>query len=157
MIERRNSIANALELCLSCTNTSILCHWSLSCLVPQIARLMGLVGPRWAPWWPHEPCYQGQVMAVTCSETNHYLNQCWLIFDWAPKNKLQWNFHWNSSVFFKENTFEIVVCKMAAILFRLQCIKVREERPTCHPSNDTNCCCDCGYCQLWCAQEFVLL
>ena len=20
---------------------------------------LGPVGPRWAPWWPHEPCYQG--------------------------------------------------------------------------------------------------
>ena len=40
------------------------------CLCSLIARFMGLtwgqhgahlgpVGPRWAPCWPHEPCYQG--------------------------------------------------------------------------------------------------
>ena len=35
-------------------------------LAPQIARFMGPtwahlgpVGPRWAPYWPHEPCCQG--------------------------------------------------------------------------------------------------
>ena len=35
---------------------------------PQIAKLMGQhgahlgpVGPRWAPCWPHEPCYQGHI------------------------------------------------------------------------------------------------
>ena len=25
----------------------------------QHGARLGLVGPRWAPWWPHEPCYQG--------------------------------------------------------------------------------------------------
>ena len=26
-------------------------------LIPQIAKVLGPVGPRWAPCWPHEPCY----------------------------------------------------------------------------------------------------
>ena len=25
---------------------------------------MGPAGPRWAPWWPHEPCYQGWQILV---------------------------------------------------------------------------------------------
>ena len=33
-----------------------------------------------------------------------------------------WNLKWNSSIFIKENTFENIVCEMAPILFRLQCV-----------------------------------
>ena len=29
---------------------------------------LGPVGPRWAPWWPHEPCFQGQY--TTCFITH---------------------------------------------------------------------------------------
>ena len=32
-----------------------------------------------------------------------------------PKNKLQWNFNQNSTIFIQENTFENVVCKMVTI------------------------------------------
>ena len=39
------------------------------------------------------------------------------------KNKLQWNFNRNSYIFIQWNTFENFVCKMAAILSRLQCDK----------------------------------
>ena len=39
------------------------------------------------------------------------------------RNKLLWNFNCNSNFFIEENTFQIAVCKMAAILFRLQCFK----------------------------------
>ena len=38
------------------------------------------------------------------------------------KNKLQWNFNWNSNIFIQENAFEKVVCEMAAILSRPQCV-----------------------------------
>ena len=38
-------------------------------------------------------------------------------------NKLQWNFIWNSNIFIQENAFESVVCEMAAILSRPQCVK----------------------------------
>ena len=52
------------------TNISILplpTYWSphhgsagfLIPILPQIAKFMGPVGPRWAPSWLHEPCYQG--------------------------------------------------------------------------------------------------
>ena len=38
-------------------------------------------------------------------------------------NKLQWNFNLNSDIFFQENALESVVCEMAAILSRPQCVK----------------------------------
>ena len=41
---------------------------------PQIAEFMGLtwanlgpLGPRWAPCWPHEPCYQRYILSPSCS------------------------------------------------------------------------------------------
>ena len=37
-------------------------------------------------------------------------------------NKLQWNFNWNSNIFFQENVFESVVCEMLAMLSRPQCV-----------------------------------
>ena len=38
------------------------------------------------------------------------------------RNKLQWNLNWNSNIFIQENVFESVVCEMAAILSRPQCV-----------------------------------
>ena len=77
MQERRNFIANTLELHLSCTNPSIcddentifrhwLCvsltlftfYWSIPDSKVHGAN-MGPTGPRWAPCWPHELCYLG--------------------------------------------------------------------------------------------------
>ena len=37
-------------------------------------------------------------------------------------NKLQWNFNQNSNIFIQENAFESVVCEMAAMLSRPQCV-----------------------------------
>ena len=45
-----------------------------------------------------------------------------LKWHWA-RNKLRWNFNWNSNIFIEENAFETVVWKMAAILSRSQCVK----------------------------------
>ena len=42
-------------------------------------------------------------------------NQSWLIINWNPKNKLQWNANQNMKFFIQENAFENVVCEMAAI------------------------------------------
>ena len=53
---------------------------------------------------------------------SHYLNQCWDIVNWTPGNKLQWNFNHNSNIFIQENAFENVVCEMASILSRPQCV-----------------------------------
>ena len=45
------------------------------------------------------------------------------IINWTPRNKLQWNFNRNSYIFIQENAHENVVCKMASILSRPQCVK----------------------------------
>ena len=50
------------------------------------------------------------------------------IVNWALMNKLQWNFSQNSNIFIQENAFESVVCEMAAILSRPQCVKVLPHR-----------------------------
>ena len=52
---------------------------------------------------------------------NHYLNQCWNIVNWTLENKPQWNLYRNSYIFIKENAFENVIWKMAAILSQPQC------------------------------------
>ena len=44
------------------------------------------------------------------------------IVNWTLRNKLQWNFNRNSDIFFEENALESVVCEMAAILSRPQCV-----------------------------------
>ena len=31
----------------------------------QIAKFVGPVGPRWAPYWPHEPCYLGCILPTS--------------------------------------------------------------------------------------------
>ena len=43
--------------------------------------------------------------------------------NWSLRNKLQWNFNRNSNIFIKKNVFESVVCEMASILSRPQCVK----------------------------------
>ena len=58
------------------------------------------------------------------SVPSHYLNQCWLIFNSALRNTLQWNLNWNANIFIQENAFENGVWKMASILSRPQCVKV---------------------------------
>ena len=46
-----------------------------------------------------------------CSAPSHYLNQCSLIVNWTPRNKLQWNLNQNPIIFIQENAFENVVCQ----------------------------------------------
>ena len=41
-----------------------------------------------------------------------------------PKEHISMKFYWNSNIFFQENAFEHVVCKMAAILSRGRWIKL---------------------------------
>ena len=40
------------------------------------------------------------------------------------RNKLQWNFNWISNIFIQENVFENVVCEMASISYRPQCVNI---------------------------------
>ena len=41
----------------------------------------------------------------TCSVPSHYLNQYWLIVNWTPRNKLQWNLNKNTNVFLSRKRF----------------------------------------------------
>ena len=45
-----------------------------------------------------------------------------LFVNWILSSKFQRNFHWNSYIFIQENAFENVVCEMAVILSRPQCV-----------------------------------
>ena len=60
---------------------------------------------------------------IAWSAPNHYLNRCWNIFNWALRNKLQWNFSRKSHIFIQENALENVACEMAAILSRGRWVK----------------------------------
>ena len=42
--------------------------------------------------------------------------QCWVIDNWILRDKSQWHFNQNTKLFTHENTFETIVCEMAAIL-----------------------------------------
>ena len=51
-----------------------------------------------------------------------WTNAAWNIVNWTLIDKLQWSFNRNSSIFIQENVFESVVCEMAAMLSRPQCV-----------------------------------
>ena len=53
--------------------------------------------------------------AIICTSTGIFANR-------ILRNKHQWNFNRNSNIFVQDNTFESVVCEMAAILPRLHCV-----------------------------------
>ena len=63
------------------------------------------------------------------SAPSHYLNQCWNIVNWTLRSKLQCNFNWISNIFIQENALENVVCEMASILSRPQCVKCGINEP----------------------------
>ena len=65
-----------------------------------------------------------QVMPCCLTAPNHHLKQCWLLADWTLRNKLWPNLIQNTKIFFYENAFENVVCKMVAILFRLYHVRL---------------------------------
>ena len=46
------------------------------------------------------------------------------IVDWTLMNKLQWNFNRNCKTFVQENAFESVVCEMATMFSRPQCVNI---------------------------------
>ena len=60
---------------------------------------------------------------VTYSAPSHYLNQYWVIVNWTPGNKLQWNFNQIAKVSILEYASENTVCEMAAILSRERWVK----------------------------------
>ena len=59
---------------------------------------------------------------VSCNASSRYPIQSWLIDNWTPVQKTQWNFKQNANICFSENTFENVVCRVAVILSQSQCV-----------------------------------
>ena len=49
--------------------------------------------------------------------------QCYDIYNWYPRNEFQWDFSRKSYIFIEEISFQNVVCKMAALLSRSQCVE----------------------------------
>ena len=52
------------------------------------------------------------------STPSHYLNQCWDIFYWSQRNKLQWNFNQNTESYIHQIAIENTVWEMTAIFSR---------------------------------------
>ena len=61
---------------------------------------------------------------VAWTAPSHDLNQRWNMVNETLTNKLQWDINRNSYIFIQENALENVVCEMASILSRPQCVKV---------------------------------
>ena len=57
------------------------------------------------------------------SAPSHYLNQRWIIVNWTLANIFQWTFNLNTTIFIEENARQSVICEMASILSRPQCVK----------------------------------
>ena len=63
---------------------------------------------------------------VAWTALSHSLNQCWNIVNWTHRNKLQWNFNRNKNNFIEENSLENVICEMASILSRPECVNIED-------------------------------
>ena len=91
----------------------------------------------------NDPCYRHMwyaycrstyifvlVLINLCHNVVKVVACCWISDDylnWTLRNKFQWNFIQNSNIFIEIKVLENVIWKMAAILFRFQCIiKFRE-------------------------------
>ena len=71
-----------------------------------------------------------QIMACAWTAPSHYLKPMLILFvDSIPGKKIINFFNQNTSLFIEENTFEIVVCEMWAILSRGQCLYSALSRP----------------------------
>ena len=57
------------------------------------------------------------------SAPSHHPNQCCNKIKSKLRNKFQWNLKQNPYIFIQENAFNNVVCEMATILSRPQCVK----------------------------------
>ena len=87
------------------------CPATINSLRPSDACMRWYKYQHWFRWW-----------LVAWSAPSHYLNQWWNIVNCTLRNKLQWNFNWNSNIFIQEYALEYVVCEMASILSRPQCV-----------------------------------
>ena len=72
----------------------------INSLSPSDAYMRQLINQHWFRWW-----------LVAWTAPSHYLNQCWNIVKWTPRNKLQWNFNWNSYIFIQKMHLKISSAK----------------------------------------------
>ena len=63
-------------------------------------------------------------MACRLASAKPLFEHCWNIVNSSLRNKIQWNLKQNLCIFIQENAFENVVCEMASILSRPQCVNV---------------------------------
>ena len=79
-------------------NSANSCYFKryINSLRPSGAIMRQSTNHHWFRWW-----------LVAWSAPSHYLNQCWDIVNWTLRNKLQWNFNWNSYLFIQENAIEM--------------------------------------------------
>ena len=103
-------------------NSIILVNISLNfvpnCSIDTISSLVQVVY-----WYRQNLSSMVQTMASRLVGANHYLNQCWNIVNWTLGNKLQLNLNQNLYISIQINEVENVVRNLAAISFRLQCVK----------------------------------
>ena len=73
-----------------------------------------------------------KVMACRYLAPSHNLNQWWIIVNWTPRNKFQWNFNQNTHLFIHDNASENIVCDFFRRPFcpgrdELTCINKRQD------------------------------
>ena len=95
------------------THEPSLCSSMTNSLRPSDAYMHQWTNHHWFRWW-----------LVAWSAPSHYLKQWWNVVNWTLRNKLHWNFIPNSNIFIQQNALENVVCEMASILSRPQCVKM---------------------------------
>ena len=68
-------------------NTSLIARF----MGPTWGQHLGLTGPRWAPCWPHEPCYLGFLL-VTYNQVSYGVKlSIYFLFYWMIKHILFFN------------------------------------------------------------------
>ena len=61
-------------------------------------------GQHWFRYW-----------LATYFAPSHYLNECWVIVNWTPRNKPRWNFIQNKKLYIHENVSKSITCEIMAI------------------------------------------
>ena len=104
--ERRNSIANALELHLSCTKPSLYStgvqkawfHFTINHAIFHENWAINSLGPSDTIWRQGSGSTLAEVMACCLSAPSHYLKQCWLIISRVQLHSSAGNFRRDTSV-----------------------------------------------------------
>ena len=68
-------------------------------------------------WRIYAPVYLSSLVQIMA-----WHRSCWIIVNWTFVNIFQWKFNQNTVIFIEENARENVVCEMASILSRPQCV-----------------------------------